>query len=167
MLLLMFPRLLPFGTLIDLVTARAPVPPAMTGLPTPNLVCISLAFRLRVVGGGVGGGVGSASDGAGSSLSASSAVSGSGATASSSSVSSSSPSSSSSSESDSCTMTELFEGPRDLPLVRRLDALVAEETVLDLGVGAAFVVVGLLLRSVTRRWYETSILTWMHRLVGQ
>ena len=48
-LLLLFARLL-LETLIDLVTARAPDPPATTGLPTPNLNCASFAFRVRVLG---------------------------------------------------------------------------------------------------------------------
>ena len=39
--------------LTDLVTAQAPLPPAVTGRPNPNLYCDSLAFRVRV---GCGGG---------------------------------------------------------------------------------------------------------------
>ena len=61
---LFLPRFTLFETLIDLVTARAPEPPAMTGRPIPNLVCVSLAFRVRVAGGG-GTRVDFTSDGAG------------------------------------------------------------------------------------------------------
>lgn len=32
----------------DLVTTLGPEPPAATGLPTPNLFCISFAFLVRV-----------------------------------------------------------------------------------------------------------------------
>ena len=125
LVLLGLPRLL-LDTLTDLVTARAPVPPAMAGLPFPSLVCVSFALRVRVAGGGDGAGVDSTSEGAGSSFSVSFAVSGSGATA---------VSSSSSSSSVSCIMTEPLDGPRDLPLVRRLEVLVAE-MVRELGVAA-------------------------------
>jgi hypothetical protein len=111
---------LPLGILADFVTARAPLPPAMAGLPLPSLICVSFALRVRAAGGGVG----SVSDGAGSSFSVSLAVSGSGTTV----VSSSS--------SESCIMTVPLDGPRDLPLVRRLEVLVAAEIVRELGVAA-------------------------------
>lgn len=46
-----------FEPLIDFVTARAPLPPARAGRPTPSRYCVSFALRvLRVTGGG---GVGS------------------------------------------------------------------------------------------------------------
>lgn len=127
LVLLALPRLLPLGILTDFVTARAPVPPAMAGLPLPSLICVSFAFRVRAAGGGDGAGVGSVSDGAGSSFSVSFAVSGSGATV---------VSSSSSSSSELCIMTVPLDGPRDLPLVRRLEILVAAEIVRELGVAA-------------------------------
>ena len=38
----------PFAMLVDLVTARAPCPPASTGLPTPSLSCVSFALRFRL-----------------------------------------------------------------------------------------------------------------------
>ena len=71
-----------FGTLIDLVTALAPVPPAMTGRPTPSLVC-SFALRVLVTGGAGGGvgGVGVISDSEAAGASASLLESGSGAAA--------------------------------------------------------------------------------------
>jgi hypothetical protein len=124
LVLLALPRLLPLGILTDFVTARAPVPPTMAGLPLPSLICESFALRVRAAGGGDGAGVGSVSDGAGSSFSVSFAVSGSGATV----------ISSSSSSSEWCIMTEPLDGPRDLPLVRRLGVLVAAERVRELGV---------------------------------
>jgi hypothetical protein len=129
--LLPLPRLLPLDKLTDFVTARAPVPPALTGLPLPSLACVSFAFRVLAAGGSDGAGVGSTSDGTGSSFSVSFAVSGSGATVDSSSWSSSC------SSSDSCIMTEPLEGPRDLPLVRRLDVLVALDVVRGLRVVVA------------------------------
>jgi hypothetical protein len=52
------PLLLPrfcLDTLVDFVTARAPLPPATTGLPTPSLVCVSFALRVLVVIAGTGG----------------------------------------------------------------------------------------------------------------
>ena len=56
---LLFPRFC-LETLGGLVIARAPLPPAITGLPTPSLVCNSLAFRLRFCAGrGCGCGWGS------------------------------------------------------------------------------------------------------------
>jgi len=126
LVLLALPRLLPLGILTDFVTARAPVPPTMAGLPLPSLICVSFALRVRAAGAGDGAGVGSVSDGAGSSFSVSFAVSGSGATV----------ISSSSSSSEWCIMTEPLDGPRDLPLVRRLGVLVAAERVRELGVAA-------------------------------
>jgi hypothetical protein len=123
LVLLGFPRLLPLDKLTDLVTARAPVPPTMAGLPFPSLVCVSFALRVRVAGGGDGAGVGSTSEGGGPSFSVSFAVSGAAVV-----------SSSSSSSSVLCIMTEPLDGPRDLPLVRRLEVLVAAEIVRELGV---------------------------------
>lgn len=120
--------MLPLDALTDVVTARAPVPPARPGLPLPSLVWVSFAFRVREAGGGVGAGVGSASERAGSSFSVSGMVSGSVATV----VASSSCSSSS----ESCIMTDPLESPRERPLVRRLDVPVAAETVRELGVAA-------------------------------
>lgn len=38
----------PLTTLVALVTARAPCPPAITGLPTPSLSCVAFAFRTRL-----------------------------------------------------------------------------------------------------------------------
>lgn len=45
-----------FAKLYDFVTARAPVPPATFGRPTPSLSWVSFAFRVRIVVVGGGGG---------------------------------------------------------------------------------------------------------------
>jgi hypothetical protein len=58
-LLLPFP-LFPLGTLPDLVIVLAPLPPAITGLPTPSLVWVSFAFLVRITGVS-GSGLGSSS----------------------------------------------------------------------------------------------------------
>lgn len=99
----------------------------MAGLPLPSFACVSFALRVRVAVGGDGAGVGSTSEGAGSSVSVSFVVSASGPT-----VVSSSPCSGSPCSPESCIMTELLEGPRDRPLTRRLEVLVAAETVREL-----------------------------------
>lgn len=39
-----------FDAMVDLVIVRAPLPPATVGRPTPNLYCVSLAFRVVRLG---------------------------------------------------------------------------------------------------------------------
>jgi hypothetical protein len=76
--LLAFARFpLPRPRLTNLVTALAPEPPAIAGRPTPNLNCVSFAFRVLVERGGSSSSTlsctsGSGSDGSSSSGSSSS-----------------------------------------------------------------------------------------------